>query len=48
MFLIVCPTVPVFKQVLKLEVESDQNVNDPGVKAAILEEVRDAEIYLYS
>ncbi|ROL28510.1 hypothetical protein DPX16_1670 [Anabarilius grahami] len=32
---------PVFKQVLKLEVESDQNVNDPDMKAAILEEFVD-------
>ncbi|KAK9971243.1 hypothetical protein ABG768_024617 [Culter alburnus] len=32
--------LPVFKQVLKLEVESDQNVNDPDVKATILEEIQ--------
>ncbi|XP_048039094.1 macrophage mannose receptor 1 [Megalobrama amblycephala] len=35
-----CYAIPVFKQVLKLEVESDQNVNDPDVKATILEEIQ--------
>lgn len=42
-----CPTVPVFKQVLKLEVESDQNVNDPDVKAAILQEVSDTQKFIF-
>lgn len=36
-----------FKQVLKLEVESDQNVNDPDVKAAILQEVSDTQKFIF-
>ncbi|XP_043099226.1 bone marrow proteoglycan-like [Puntigrus tetrazona] len=30
----------VFRQILKLKVESDQNVNDPDIKAAILEQIK--------
>ncbi|CAM4509280.1 unnamed protein product [Leuciscus chuanchicus] len=36
----ISPTVPVFKQVLRLELESDQNVNDPDVRASILQEIQ--------
>ncbi|XP_077083587.1 putative C-type lectin domain family 20 member A [Siphateles boraxobius] len=35
-----CYAIPVFKQVLRLELESDQNLNDPDVKATILQEIQ--------
>ncbi|XDV19535.1 hypothetical protein PO909_024991 [Leuciscus waleckii] len=35
-----CYAIPVFKQVLRLELESDQNVNDPDVRASILQEIQ--------
>ncbi len=37
---VVIPTGAVFRQIVRLKVESDQNVNDPDIKVAILEEVR--------
>ncbi|KAK7177243.1 hypothetical protein R3I93_001283 [Phoxinus phoxinus] len=41
-----CYTIPVFKQVLRLELESDQNVNDPDVKATILQQIQQRLISL--